>query len=50
MHENTLKLVKPPRIHILKLHINTGILGGKAKTFKKKPKNLKNNVDNLSHW
>ena len=30
--------------------INTGILGGKAKTFKKKPKNLKNNVDNLSHW
>ena len=30
--------------------INTGILGGKAKTFKKKPKNLKNNVDNLSYW
>ena len=50
MHGNTLKLVKPPQIHILKLRINTGILDGKAKTFKKITKNLKNNVDNLSHW
>ena len=40
-----LKKVKMPQTRI-----NTGILGGKAKTFKKKPKNLKNNVDNLPHW
>jgi hypothetical protein len=33
-----------------KTRINTGILGGKAKTFKKITKNLKNNVDNLPHW
>ena len=39
------KKVKMPQTRI-----NTGILGGKAKTFKKKPKNLKNNVDNLPHW
>lgn len=25
MHGNTLKLVKPPQIHILKPHINTGV-------------------------
>ena len=30
--------------------INTWILDGKAKTFKKKSKNLKNNVDNLTQW
>ena len=30
--------------------INTGILDGKAKTFKKITKNLKNNVDNLTQW
>ena len=35
---------------MLQTRINTGILDGDAKTFKKKPKNLKNNVDNLSHW
>ena len=33
-----------------KTRINTGILDGNAKTFKKKPKNLKNNVDNLTQW
>ena len=30
--------------------INTGVLDGKAKTFKKNQKNLKNIVDNLTHW
>ena len=33
-----------------KTRINTGILDGKAKTFKKITKNLKNNVDNLTQW
>ena len=39
------KKVKMPQTRI-----NTGILGGKAKTFKKITKNLKNNVDNLTQW
>ena len=49
MHGNTLKLVKPPRIHILKPHINTG-LRCLAKKMSKKSKKLKKVVDNLSHW
>ena len=40
-----LKKVKMPQTRI-----NTGILDGKTKNFQKKLKNLKNNVDNLSHW
>lgn len=39
------KKVKMPQTRI-----NTGILDGKAKTFKKITKNLKNNVDNLTQW
>ena len=38
------------KVKMPKTRINTGILDGNAKTFKKKTKNLKNNVDNLFHW